>query len=131
MPWSPEPGGGFTTPEARPWLPLSAQPGVTVEEQRSDPESMLMLCRDLIALRRAEPDLSGGSYEPLPAPEGMWAFKRGERFAVVLNLSDAAGVVDLGAEGRIRIGTRRSRDGEEVAGPLEIGPWEAAVVELS
>ena len=62
---------------------------MTVEEQRDDPGSMLMLCRDLIALRRSEPDLSAGDYKPLPAPDGLWAFQRGERFVVVLNLSDA------------------------------------------
>jgi alpha-glucosidase len=131
MPWSAEPGGGFTTPEARPWLPLSAQPGVTVEEQRADPDSMLVLCRDLIALRRAEPDLSGGGYESLATPDGLWAFRRGGRFVVALNLSDTAGAVDLpSAGGRIRIATRRERDGEAVDGPLTLGPWEAAVVEL-
>jgi alpha-glucosidase len=128
---SPGPGGGFTTPEARPWLPLSAQPGVTVDEQRSDPGSMLVLCRDLIALRRAEPDLSGGDYRPLPAPDGLWAFQRGERFVVVLNLSDAAGVVDVASDsGTIRVATDRGRDGEPVEGAVTVRPWEALVVEL-
>jgi glycosidase len=91
---------------------------------------MLVLCRDLIALRRAEPDLSGGDYEALASP-GLWAFRRGSRFVVALNLSDAARAVDLpSAGGRIRIATRRERDGEPVDGPLALGPWEAAVVEL-
>ena len=131
MPWSPGPGGGFTTPGVEPWLPLSAQPGVTVEEQRADPGSMLVLCRDLIALRRSEPDLTGGAYRTRPAPDGLWAFGRGDRFVVVLNLSDAAGSVDLGNAGRIRVGTRRERDGESVNGALGLGSWEAAVVELT
>jgi hypothetical protein len=39
--------------------------------------------------------------------------------------------VDLGSPGRIRIATGRSRDGEPVPGTVEVGPWEAAVVELS
>ena len=129
MPWSKGAGGGFTTPEARPWLPLSGQPGVTVEEQRADPGSMLGLCRDLIALRRSEPDLSGGGYEARPAPDGLWAYRRGSRFVVALNLSDSAGCVDLGGAGRIRVATRRERDGEHVEGTLHLEPWEAAVVE--
>jgi alpha-glucosidase len=130
MPWSPGPGNGFTTPEARPWLPLSAQPGVTVEEQRGDPNSMLRLCRDLIALRRSEADLGAGDYEAVPAPGGLWAYRRGNRFLVVLNLSGAPGSFDLGpsAAGRIRLATDRSRDGESLAGRLELGPWEAVVV---
>ena len=130
MPWSPQPGGGFTTPEAEPWLPLSSQAGVTVEEQRDDPNSMLVLTRDLIALRRSEPDLAGGGYEDLPAPGGLWAFSRGERFAVVLNLSDALDFVDIGSSGRIRLSTRRERDGEAVAGAVEVAPWEGVVVEV-
>lgn len=131
MPWSPGPGGGFTTPEARPWLPLSTQPGVTVEEQRADPGSMLVLCRDLIALRRSEPDLSGGDYASLPAPDGLWAFRRGSRFVVVLNLSDAAGLADVGSAGQVRVGTKRDRDGESFTGAVKVGPWEAVVVELT
>jgi alpha-glucosidase len=129
MPWAKGPGAGFTTPEAEPWLPLSTQPGVTVEEQRDDPSSMLALCRDVIALRRSEPDLSGGDYAALAAPDGLWAYRRGRRFAVALNLSDAPGSVDLGGPGRVRLGTRRERDGEAVPGRVEVGPWEAVIVE--
>jgi glycosidase len=103
---------------------------VTVEEQRSNPGSMLVLCRDLIALRRSEPDLVGGGYEPLPASGGVWAFRRGSRFVVAINLSDEAGAVDVGPSGgRVRVATSRERDGETVNGRLQLGPWEAAVVE--
>jgi alpha-glucosidase len=130
MPWSLEPGGGFTTAGAEPWLPLSAQAGVTVEEQRDDPSSILTLCRDLIALRRSEADLSRGDYRSQPARNGVWAFFRGDRFVVALNLSDEAGAADLGgSSGRIRIGTRRGRDGQRVTDRIELGPWEAIVVE--
>jgi alpha-glucosidase len=129
MPWSPGPGGGFTTPGTEPWLPLSTQPGVTVEEQRADPNSMLTLCRDLIALRRSEPDLHHGDYRSLPTPDGLWAYRRGQRFVVVVNLSDAAGMVDAGGPGRIRIGTCRERDDEPMTGRVAVGPWEAIVVE--
>src|SRR5581483_1127223 len=130
MPWSPGPGGGFTAPGAEPWLPLSGQEGVSVEEQRSDPDSMLTLCRDLIALRRSEPDLAGGGYEALPAAGGLWVFRRGRRFVVALNLSDEDGSVDVGPSGgRVRVATRRERDGEPVGASLQLGPWEGAVVE--
>jgi len=130
MPWSPGPGGGFTGPGVQPWLPLSAQPGVTVEEQRSEPGSMLVLCRDLIALRRSEPDLSDGGYEALPASDGVWAYRRGRRFVMALNLSDEPGSVDIGPpNGRIRLATSRERDGETVDTALALRPWEGAVVE--
>src|SRR3712207_216353 len=50
MQWSAEPGAGFTTPEARPWLPLGDAGACNVADQRSDPGSVLHLVRDLIAL---------------------------------------------------------------------------------
>jgi alpha-glucosidase len=132
MPWAPGPGGGFTTPDAEPWLPLSTQPGVTVEEQRADPDSMLVLTRDLIALRRAEADLRRGDYASLPSPDGVWAYRRGERFVVALNLSDQPAEFDAGGgggAGRIRLSTNRARDGEASGSPVRLGPWEGVVVE--
>ena len=129
MPWSPGPGAGFTTPAAEPWLPMSTQPEVSVEEQRADPGSMLVLTRDLIALRRAEPDLSGGDYASLPSPDGVWVYRRGARFVVVLNLSDDHAEVDAGGAGRIRLSTNRARDGEAVGPAVRLGPWEGAVIE--
>jgi len=130
MPWAPGPGGGFTTGNAEPWLPLSMQPGVTVEEQRADPQSMLRLTRDVIALRRAEPDLTKGDYASLPAPEGVWAYRRGERFTVVLNLSDGPAEFDCGSGPvRIRLGTNRRRDGEDVGGAVSLRAWEGVVLE--
>jgi alpha-glucosidase len=88
MQWRDTPGGGFTAPGVRPWLPLSDLALHNVESQRSDPDSMLMLARDLIALRRRTPDLHGGEYETLEAPDDVWAWRRGERTAVVVNMSD-------------------------------------------
>jgi hypothetical protein len=32
--------------------------------------------------------LLGGAYETLPAPDGVWAFRRGEHTAVAVNLTD-------------------------------------------
>jgi alpha-glucosidase len=129
MPWSAEPGGGFTTPEAKPWLPLGDVAARNVAAQREDPGSVLHLVRDLIALRRRQPDLRSGSYEALPAPAGAWAWRRGERFAVALNLSDAEATVD-GLAGRVAVATDRARDGEEVGGALRLGAHEGVVVEL-
>jgi alpha-glucosidase len=79
MPW----GGDWNEP----WLPLTAEVG-SVAQQRGDQSSFLSYCRGLIAQRRANPDLRAGDYETLPAPDGVWAFRRGEHTAVALNLSD-------------------------------------------
>ncbi len=128
MPWRNAPGGGFTEPGVRPWLPLGDLAVVNVEDQRADPGSMLHLARDLIALRREEADLHAGAYRTLVATPGTWAWDRGDRMVVALNLSDGAGVVD-GVTGRVRIGSDRTRDGERVDGTVHLQGWEAVVVE--
>ena len=90
------------------------------------PGSVLHLVRDLIALRRADDALHAGAYTPLDAPDGAWAYRRGDRAAVALNLSDA-GVVVPGLTGRVEIGTDRARDGEALEGSVALGPWEGVV----
>jgi alpha-glucosidase len=124
MQWDNSPGAGFTD-GGEPWLPFGDL-SLNVSDQREDPGSVLHLVRDLIALRRDRADLRGGAYETLPAPEGAWAWRRGEDTVAAVNLSDAP--VEIDVDGRILIGTDRSRDGEQIGGPLRLGPWEAAVV---
>ena len=99
-----------------------------VEDQRADPDSMLNLTRDLIALRRAVPDLHSGSYRTLPASAGAWAWSRGDGTVVVANMTDGEGRVE-GVSGTVRIGSDRRRDGEAVEGTLQLRGWEAVVVE--
>lgn len=128
MPWNSEPGGGFTNPDVSPWLPLGDTGLINVEDQRREPGSVLHLCRDLIALRRERTDLAIGGYAGLPAPPGVWAWKRGTRTTVVINASDdpTAFTAD---RAKVVVGTRRERDGERVAGRLELEPWEAAILD--
>jgi alpha-glucosidase len=128
MQWSPERGGGFTA-GPRTWLPLGDL-AVNVADQRRDADSTLHLVRDLIALRRQREDLRTGAYATLAAPAGAWAYRRGERHAVALNLSDAP-VTIAGLAGVVLVAPDRARDGEHVAGELALAPWEAAVLELS
>jgi alpha-glucosidase len=127
MHWSGEPGAGFTEPGVRPWLPFGRHGKVNVEAQRDEPGSVLSFVREALALRREEPDLWGGSYAPVETKGGLWAWRRGERTIVAVNLSDEPASID-GVEGRIRLATAREREGDEVAGRLEVGPWEGVVV---
>jgi alpha-glucosidase len=79
-------GGGV-----EPWLPQpAAWAALTVEAQQSDPASMLWLYRQALRLRRTEPGLGDGTLHWLEAPEGVLAFRRGDRFASITNLSDRA-----------------------------------------
>ncbi len=129
MPWRDGPGAGFTDPAIRPWLPLG-DTDRNVDRQRTDPTSILVLVRDLISLRKQTPDLSTGSYAALRAPTRAWAWRRGDRHAVVVNFSDdELTMTDI--HGRVRVGTDRTRDGEAVRGSLRLRGWEGVILEIS
>jgi alpha-glucosidase len=130
MQWTDEPGAGFTDGDVRPWLPIGDPALANVADQRSDPGSHLHLCRDLIALRRETPDLRSGTYASLPAPSGVWVWRRGGRFVVAVNLSGDAGTISVGPA-TIAIGTDRGRDGDRVEADLSLGPWEGAVLHVA
>ncbi len=74
--------GGFTGPEVEPWLPMGDAARCNVADQREDPGSVLHLCRDLIALRRARADLRQGSLSVdllLSGPLGLGSGRRDRR----------------------------------------------------
>jgi alpha-glucosidase len=119
MQWTDEPGAGFTSDGATPWLPFADDRSVAA--QRDDPGSTLHLVRDLIALRRERADLREGSYETLAGP--AWVWRRGAGTIVALNLSDEAVSVDL--RGPVLIGTDRERDSFDG----RLGPWEGVVLD--
>jgi alpha-glucosidase len=121
MQWSGEDGAGFTRPGVEPWLPLGDL-SVNVEAQREDPGSILHLARDLIGLRRS----LDGRYESLPAPPGVWAWRRGGSAVVAVNLSERPAHVRV--DGVVAVATDRARDGERVTGRLRLAPWEGAVI---
>jgi oligo-1,6-glucosidase len=86
MQWTAGPGGGFTT--GTPWLGVNANcAAINVAAQRDDPQSLRSWYRQLIALRRATPDLRQGDYELLSSGETLSAYRRGA-LTVVLNHSD-------------------------------------------
>ncbi|HSS10171.1 MAG TPA: alpha-amylase family glycosyl hydrolase [Acidimicrobiales bacterium] len=127
MPWQNQPGGGFTPAGVKPWLPLGDVSACNVDAQRDDPGSVLTLARELIALRRATPDLQNGDYVSLSSPPEVWAWRRGATTVIVVNLSDHETVMD-GRNGRIALSTNRGRHGQALSGGLELGPWEAGII---
>jgi glycosidase len=93
-----------------PWLPVGG--GVpSVAAQRDDPNSFLNFCREVIARRRSHPDLIAGAYETLASPPGVWAYRRGERTAVAINLTAEPAEIDL--------------DGRR-----QLAPWEGVVLDV-
>jgi glycosidase len=126
MHWTPE--GGFTAPGVDPWLPMGDAAACNVADQRDDPDSILHLCRDLIAVRRERGDLHSGSYEALEAPQGVWVWRRGTGTVVAMNHSDVPATLSVGPA-KVLIGTQRKRAGERVSGELPLDPWEAIVLD--
>ena len=68
MQWTPGPGAGFTTSDT-PKRPIVGGAGISVDEQRHDPHSLLRFVRSLIAFRRSHPELGIGTYEAIDVPE--------------------------------------------------------------
>ncbi len=135
MPWDAGPYAGFSTVE--PWLPLNADYETrNVAAQREDPRSMLRLYRELLLLRRAEPALAIGDYQPLGVTTDVLAYERsagGRRLAIVLNFSGHEQGFRPSREpleGRILLSTHLDRDGEPVRGSLLLRPNEGCIVAL-
>ena len=109
MQWQAGAGAGFTT--GAPWLPISSSSDtVNVARQRGSPESLLMLYRNLIALRRVEPALAHGSYRAISSIGNVLSYERSwgdRRVIVALNLASETAGIDLPVSGgRIVLSTR-------------------------
>jgi alpha-glucosidase len=112
-------------------------PIVNVESQSTDPSSILMLYRRLIAIRRASAALAYGDYEPVATTGDLLAYIRKlgtQRFLMALNLGNDPHAVTFAAGlkscGRIAISTHLDREGELVHGDLNLRANEAVVIAL-
>ena len=115
MPWA-------RTPDHQWWI-RHGDLTRNVEDMRADETSTLWFTRELIAVRR---DLAP-SMASIAAPDGVWAWRRGESGVVAVNLSDRRLSV-AGVQGAVRLDTRGGRRGEAVDGTLHLEPWEGVVV---
>jgi len=116
MPWSPEPGWGFTTPTAPPWLTFGQRsPDDTAAVQEHDPTSPLHSYRRLLAARHAWIS-AGAATGPVrwlkPAPPGVLAYQR-DALLVAANTSDQPRVLRL------------------ASAPTSAGPWSPLFSTLS
>lgn len=103
MQWDAGPHAGFAAPDVEPWLPLAADAAQrNAAAQENDAASHLSFYRALIALRRAEPALTVGTYTAVEAgADEVIAYVRtapdADRFLIVLNLSSCAHILNLSA----------------------------------
>jgi len=128
MPWNS--AGGFS--RGRPWL-RSGDPSINVEVQDSDPTSHLSLYRDLLRLRRSSEALRLGSYRPLEAPPGCFAYLReagAEKLLVMLNFTDQPVAVQALAGGGGRVLLSTTGPLPPAGQQLELAPHQGLIVEL-
>jgi alpha-glucosidase len=133
MQWGAEPHAGFTS--GTPWLPLAEDfTSVNVAAERAEPTSMLAFYRSLIDLRRSEPALGIGSYEPVDAAGPILAYLRrhGERrLLIALNFNPEPAMLEVPTEGgRILLSTHLDRAGPLATGGLGLRGDEGVIVEL-
>ncbi|WP_420607930.1 alpha-amylase family glycosyl hydrolase [Novosphingopyxis sp.] len=92
MPWNGSAHAGFSA--VAPWLPLNTDWRTrNVAAQEKDPESMLILYRRLLALRREYPALSIGRITLVESPDGVLAYERHDEartLRILLNLTARA-----------------------------------------
>lgn len=132
MQWSTGVHAGFS--QGRPWLRLADDWAThNVELQQADAASMLALYRRLIALRRAEPALHAGAWEPVDAGADVVAYARTfaqRRLVVLLNFAEAPRDVDgsvVGAQADVLASTRPERVGLQ-GGLLTLQALEGVVL---
>jgi len=121
MQWDASPSAGFTAEGVTPWLPVGDAAACNVAGQRDDPASVLVFCRSLLALRRAEFRGTIVPYEPLTADGGLWAYRAGP-LTVAANLSDQPAALP-GPAGEILLSTAARPPSP--GAPL--GPWQGFI----
>lgn len=120
MAWDDDaPHGGFTTGE--PWMPAIEVAGGAVAAQARDPDSVLALYRDLIALR---PKLGEG-LEFVDAGPGVLAYLRGAGHMVAINLGDVTRTAP--PAGDVVRATHAARLPAGAPAPLELAGGEGFV----
>jgi alpha-glucosidase len=136
MQWSPDVNAGFSTSE--PWLPVADNyPVINVQSEDADPQSLLVLYRKLLQLRRSHPALVDGGYEPVTLADDLLLYIRRSgsgSVLVALNFADTPFDLlldSLHVRGHIILSSHLDRDGQRVITDLALRPHEGVIVELT
>lgn len=134
MQWDGQPGAGFSHGE--PWLPVADDDEVhNVNQQSADPGSTLSLYRRLIELRRELPALTAGEHTLLHRDEHCIVFERSygeQRVVIALNFTGEKRNLKLARlKGSVLLSTHMEREGEQVAGQVELRGDEGLLIQLS
>jgi alpha-glucosidase len=129
--WDDTDGGGFT--DGDPWLPLTRDCTRNIMAQRRDGRSLLNLYHELIALRRREPCLLQGDYQPRRAENDVVSFVRklnGTEILVGLNISGEPRLWEWRGHGVRLLSTALDCAPGKVEGPIHLKPNEGVVVKI-
>jgi oligo-1,6-glucosidase len=133
MQWDASANGGFTTPQAKPWLLVNPNyKQINAAKELVDKDSVLAYTKAVIALHRANLAFTYGDYKDLdPANAQVFAYTRvlgDERFLMVLNWGGKA--AEFTVPDGMKIGARvlgNLKTSEAAGGSLKLEPWEARV----
>jgi alpha-glucosidase len=126
LPWSgSRPPFGFSAADHT-WLPMpESWAPLTVEAQQADTASTLALYTRALALRRTNPDLRGGEFDWVEAPEGSLAFRRGPDLVVAVNFADTPAPLPPG-----EVILASNPVGEDGLVPAHTGVWLRNTIQL-
>lgn len=137
MQWNASPNAGFCPPGVTPWLPVSDDyQQINVAVERQDPHSLLALTHRLLALRRATPALSLGSYSSIAdAPADCFVYLRqhdSQRYLIALNFSASEQHLSLPKLGNGQLLLSTSLDRQEMIDPndFRLRGYEGGIIEL-
>jgi len=132
MQWSDKDFAGFSL--YKPWLRLPDDfRRVNVENQKTDPYSMLSFYKKLLQIRRREPALHIGNYIPVYADKQMIAYMRkfeNDRFLIVLNLSHRPCYFKSEYKGKIILSTEPERDCNKIESTITLSGDEGILVRM-
>lgn len=132
MRWDDSRNGGFTS--GRPWLPMGHDVGDrNVLRLQRDRRSLLRLYRSLIELRKREPALIEGSYQPLRCHDDVLMFKRrcaDTDLLVALNFSADPRKLPANVSATLLMSSYLDRNSAPLASDLMLRAAEGVIVKL-
>jgi alpha-glucosidase len=111
MQWDDGLFGGFSSVD--PWLPMGNVSERNVDQQRSNCFSLLSLYHHLLILRRREPALQLGAYQPLRCAHDIVTYERvleESRIVVALNTVDQPRLWEWSGKGTLLLSSYLDRD---------------------
>ena len=137
MPWDDRAYAGFS--DVEPWLPVNADYATrNVAAQSQEARSLLLMVKQLLAIRQSSVALNHGRYVAVPhGMAGVMAYLRSQgavKMLVVLNFDDAEKLLNLemtGERGSVLLSTEMDRTGMIALDALKIRPHEGLLIQIA